>query len=130
MPTPVQQPTPAATPVVKPEPPKVIEPIVPPIAPVVATPPPKPPKPVEVKQDPKVVIGTGPVIQTRTPPVVVKPKKPATAAEEMAEELAHAPAMSYFQFFMHQNKPRKVFIIAGIAVVVIGLGVGAYFAFH
>jgi hypothetical protein len=60
-------------------------------------------------------------------PIAEKPKKPATPAEEMAEELANAPAMSYFQFFWHQNKPRKPFIIIGIAVIVIGLVAGAYF---
>jgi hypothetical protein len=109
---------------------RVIEPVIAPPTPLVVVPVAKPIqlKPIQVKAEPKEVIGTGPLVVIKAPVVPEKPKKPATPAEEMAEELAHAPAMSYFQFFLHQTKPRKAFIIIGITFIAIGIGAGVYFA--
>lgn len=100
--------------------PKVIEPIIPKPAapqpaPTVPKPVPEPPKPTPKAEAPQV---------PETPP---KPKKPTTPAEAIAEELAHAPTTRGFQFFTNHAAPRKPFIIVGIIVVVVALGVGAYF---
>jgi hypothetical protein len=110
--------------------PQVIEPVIVAKVPLVVVPAAKPIqlKPIQAKAEPKEVIGTGPLGIVKAPVVPEEPKKPATPAEEMADELARAPAMSYFQFFLHQTKPRKAFIIIGIAVVAIGLGASVYFA--
>lgn len=87
------------------------------------------PAPLQVMSpEPKVIVKTKPEPVAPAPIVLEKPKKPLTPAEEMAEELANAPARSYFQFFLHQSKPRKVFIIISIAIVIIGIGIGAYLA--
>jgi hypothetical protein len=104
-------PTPAPTP-------KVIEPIIAKPIPVV-------PKPVEPKPAPVI---TKPIVAL--PPAEVippKPKKPATTAEAIAEELAHAPATHGFQFFINRAAPRTPFVVGGIILVVVALGVGAYF---
>lgn len=82
---------------------------------------------IRVRPEPQAAIAKKPEPVVLKATIAEKPKKPTTPAEEMAEELANAPAMSYFQFFWHQNKPRKPFIIIGIAVIVIGLVTGAYF---
>lgn len=61
---------------------------------------------------------------TALPP---KPKKKGTPSEEMAEELAAAPTTTGFQFFAGQRSARKPFVVIAIIVVVIAIGVGAYF---
>jgi|GEM_PF-1878923 len=117
--------------------PKVIEPITPAPTPApvekpvihktVVIEPPKPvakPTPVEVKPQPKAP-EPAPAPVVVTPP---KPKKPATPSEEMAEELAHAPSTSGFQFFLHQKAPRRPFVIVAVIVVLIGIGAAAFFA--
>jgi hypothetical protein len=76
---------------------------------------------------PKVIVKTKPEVVVTPPIAIEKIKKPLTPAEAMAEALANAPAMSYFQFFLRQHAPRKVFIIIGIAVVVIGVAAVIYF---
>lgn len=101
-------------------PPKPIEPIV--IKPVAPT-----PKP-DVTPIPIVTAAPTPAPVPRQVTPAPKPKHPSTPSEEMAEELEGAPATSSgFQFFTNQKPPRKPFIIIGIAVVIVGIGVAAYF---
>lgn len=108
----------APTPTVVPPTPKVIEPIVakPIIEPPVVIAPISAPAPVQ----PKPQVAPAHIIPA-------KPKKKGTPSEEMAEELASAPASSGFQFFANQKPPRKPFIIVGLVLIVIAIGVGAYF---
>ncbi|HEY8886139.1 MAG TPA: hypothetical protein VIM31_01415 [Candidatus Microsaccharimonas sp.] len=115
-------PTPTVTP-------KVIEPIIAKPAPSAPQPVTAAQTPIEVKPTPIIVNPAPKVVNLPPAPIVPpKPKKPATPSEEMAEELASAPSLSGFQFFANQKAPRKPFIIVGIAVVIIGAGVAAYFA--
>lgn len=89
------------------------------------------PKPVEIKPPHKAVkLAEKPVSPPPAPAPPAKPKKPATPSEEMADELAHAPVSLGFQFFTNQKPPRKPFVIIGIAVVLIGIAVAAYFSIH
>jgi hypothetical protein len=110
--------------------PKVIEPI---IAKLAASAP-KPiavPKPalVPIKTTATVIISEPKIVDVVPVPVTPpKPKKSSTPAEEMAEELAAAPASRGFQFFINQKPPRRLFIIVGIIVVLVGAGVAVYFA--
>ena len=61
------------------------------------------------------------------PIALVRPKAPATPAEEIAEALASdEPAPKRFQFFLNQKPPRKPFVIGGLILVLIALGIGAY----
>jgi hypothetical protein len=120
-----------ARPATPPVAPKVIEPVVPnpatqtlqshtelKVAPLHAN---VQPAPAEIKLTPP------PVAPTPAPVTKPQPKKHATPSEEMAQELATAPTSKAFQFFINQKPPRKPFIIIGSIVVVIGLGVAAYF---
>ena len=109
-PEPVIQPQPVL--VVRPEPTKTVKPQV-----IKST------EPV-----PKIIVKVKPETIVAPPIVIEKIKKPSTPAEEMAEALANAPAMSYFHFFLHQHTPRKAFIIIGMAVIAIALLTAAYFA--
>ena len=84
-----------------------------------------PPMPVEPAPQP---------IPTPEPPVIVEPPQPTaqpaipqTPAARMAEAIANEPAPKRFQFFLHQKPPRKQFVVGGLALVIIGLCVGAYF---
>ncbi|RWZ78721.1 MAG: hypothetical protein EOT05_03160 [Candidatus Microsaccharimonas sossegonensis] len=87
--------------------PKIKEPIgVRPIAPTL--------KPVEIKHP-------------LAPVTPQKPKKPATTAEAIAEELTHASTSRAFQFFTNHPAPRKPFIVIGGIIVVTALGIGVYF---
>ena len=109
-PVPIIQPVPIA--VVHPEPAKIVKPQV-----IKST-----------ELVPKIVVKAKPEVVVAPPVVIEKIKKPSTPAEEMAEALANAPAMSYFQFFLRQHTPRKAFIIIGMAVIVVGLVTAVYFA--
>lgn len=113
------------------------EPLIPQPAAVVVTPTPLPvstagPKPVPVQViEPTIPTPPlAPIIESTAPkPIIIEiPKAQATPAEEMAEALAHAPAPSRFQFFLHQKPPRKPFVILIAVVFVIGIAVTAYFA--
>lgn len=116
-PVPAAPPTPVAQPV-KPEVPVA----------------PQPPKPAPTPPTPKPVVVTPPQPKIiakpiPTPKSVEKPapKKATTPAEKIAEALASdEPAPKRFQFFANQKPPRTPFIVVGIILVVIGLGVGAY----
>jgi hypothetical protein len=120
------------TPPVVPKSVQVIEPVIPPTAPALAPiAVPEPVTPIELTPEPipepAPIVETAPAPVTPEPVVPEKPKKPATTAEEMADELAHAPATSPFQFFLHQKPPRTPFIILGVVVLLIGAGVAIYF---
>lgn len=105
-------------PIAAPVTPKVIEPVITAPKPVVQ------PTPIVIQPVPKPPIAPVPA---PAPVVAPKPKRHATPSEEMAEELAGAPASFGFQFFANQKPPRKPFIVVGIIVIVIGIGVAAYF---
>lgn len=119
-PEPVVQPTPALVPPTPPTP-KVIEP-------VLTRPVSEPPKPIAIVPKPAPVIAQPSITpeSNPTPIAPLKPKKRGTPSEEMAEELASAPATSRYQFFAGQKAPRKPFIIIGLIVIVIAIGVAAY----
>ena len=118
----------------KPETSKPVEPVVvaaPVPTPIAAPPVPKPapvaPRPVVAAPKPTPT----PVQEQKKPvpkPVApVAPKKPLTPAEKIAEALASdEPAPKRFQFFLRQKPPRKPFVIGGLVLVLIALGVGAY----
>jgi hypothetical protein len=75
-------------------------------------------------------IVTAPIPEPVEPTAPVAPPQPAppqTPAARMAEAIANEPAPKRFQFFLHQKPPRKQFVIGGLALVIIGLCIGAYF---
>lgn len=92
----------------------------------------KPVTPVTHTSPPTPAVDTKSVVKPVAPVPVVppKPKKHLTTSEKIAEELANAPAPSRFQFFSYRNPPRKPFVIIGIIVVIIGIGVAAYVTLH
>ncbi|MBC7564963.1 hypothetical protein H7100_01885 [Candidatus Saccharibacteria bacterium] len=105
--------------------PKVIEPVL--AKPVI-----EPPKKVIIQPQTMTAVAPTPVrpkldeVPIQVAPA--KPKKKGTPSEEMAEALAAAPSTSGFQFFANQKPPRKPFIVIGVVLVIIAVGVGAYFA--
>jgi len=125
----VEAPAPAPTPaVVVPPAPKQapIRTVVPEriVAPTPVAPVPEPAK-IPVAAPKPVPTPVAPVAPKPIAPV--RPKAPATPAEEIAEALASdEPAPKRFQFFLNQKPPRKPFVIGGLILVLIALGVGAY----
>lgn len=96
--------------------------------------PPAPPIPVAQPAPAKIPEVKIPEVKKVIEPVIAKPvveapkpKKPSTPAEQIAHELASTSSFPMFQFFARSKPPRKQFVVIGIVLVLVALGVGGYF---